>query len=109
MFSYLPTETMLLVCVLFNAGEPKEFTLQFRAADNFPLDVYFLLDVTGSFSQSFRDTVPSLAADLCRLNVCVLSFQWRCTCNLYAHTSLCLSPFSCCVCYMYVYTICAWE
>ena len=77
MSSYLPTETILL-CVLFNAGEPKEFTLQFRAAENFPLDVYFLLDVTVSFSQRFRDTVPSLAADLCRLNVCVLSFQWRC-------------------------------
>ena len=71
MSSYLPTETMLLVCVLFNAGEPKEFTLQFKAAENFPLDVYFLLDVTGSFSQRFRDTVPSLAANLCRLNVCV--------------------------------------
>ena len=83
---FFATQTMLLVCVLFNAGEPKEFTLQFKAAQNFPLDVYFLFDVTGSFSQSFRDTVPSLAADLCRLNVGVLSFQW----SVYMHTLLCV-------------------
>ena len=80
---------MLLVqCVLFNAGEPKEFTLQFKAAQNLPLDVYFLLDVTGSFAQRFRDTVPLLAADLCRLNVGVLSFQW--SVYMYMHTLLCV-------------------
>jgi hypothetical protein len=45
-------------------GQPKNFTLRFRAARNFPLDVYFLLDVTGSFSQRFRTTVTPLAADL---------------------------------------------
>ena len=47
------------------SGEPKSFTLQFRPAENFPLDVYLLVDVTGSFSFSFRETVPRLATELC--------------------------------------------
>ena len=51
---------MCLLC----AGEPAQFTLQFRPSRNFPLDVYFLLDLTGSFSQRFRDTVTPLATDL---------------------------------------------
>ena len=46
------------------AGKPQQFTLNFRPSRNFPLDVYFLLDVTGSFSQRFRDTVTPLATEL---------------------------------------------
>ena len=46
------------------AGDPQEFTLQFQPAENFPLDVYFLLDVTGSFARSFTDTVTPLATEL---------------------------------------------
>ena len=47
------------------SGQPKQFIVQFRTADNFPLDVYFLLDVTGSFSQRIRTTLPPLVTDLC--------------------------------------------
>ena len=55
----------LLVCVcVWCAGKPQQFTLNFRPSRNFPLDVYFLLDVTGSFSQRFRDTVTPLATEL---------------------------------------------
>jgi hypothetical protein len=45
-------------------GQPKEFEVQFRAAQNYPLDVYFLLDVTGSFSLDFRRTVTPLVPRL---------------------------------------------
>ena len=47
-----------------HSGQPKEFTLQFKPSENFPLDLYFFLDATGSFSRRFRDTVPELATDL---------------------------------------------
>ena len=57
------------MCVLYipllSLGQPEVFTLNFKAAENFPLDVYFLLDLSGSFSREFRVTVPLLAADLC--------------------------------------------
>ena len=46
------------------SGKPENFTLQFRPSENFPLDVYLLLDVTGSFSRRFRDTVTPLATEL---------------------------------------------
>ena len=58
-----------VVCVLYIPllflGQPEVFILNFKAAENFLLDVYFLLDLTGSFSVTFRDTVTPLAADLC--------------------------------------------
>ena len=46
--------------------------MQFRAAENYPLDVYFLLDVTGSFARDFRSTVVPLATDLGKYMVCVI-------------------------------------
>jgi hypothetical protein len=49
------------------AGQPEQFTLQFRPSKNFPLDVYFFLDVTGSFSRRFSDTVTPLATELVAL------------------------------------------
>jgi hypothetical protein len=58
------THSHVFLIVAHHLGQPKNFTLQFRAAENFPLDVYFLLDRTGSFSQRFRTTVAPLAADL---------------------------------------------
>ena len=54
---------IVIIAVLF-AGEPVQFPLQFRLSENYPLDVYFLLDVTGSFAADFRTTVVPLATDL---------------------------------------------
>ena len=57
-------EVCMLSCIYSCTGQPEQITLQFKPSRNFPLDVYFLLDVTGSFSQSFRDTVTPLATEL---------------------------------------------
>ena len=65
---YVYVRTCMYVCVctyitLFS-GQPKQFTLQFKLSENYPLDVYFLLDVTGSFANNFKQTVIPLATDL---------------------------------------------
>ena len=65
---------------LLSLGQPEVFTLNFKAAENFPLDIYFLLDLTGSFSQRFRDTVTPLAADLCMYDVFVCNKYNLCAC-----------------------------
>ena len=55
-------------------GRPEEFSLDFRLAENYPLDVYFLLDVSGSFATQLRATVKGLTAQIgMAMPVCLLN------------------------------------
>ena len=44
-------------------GQPQTFTVSVRAADNFPLDLYMLMDMSGSFRNDLI-TVKNIAPDI---------------------------------------------
>ena len=63
-----------MLCVFCFLGRPEEFSLDLRLAKNYPLDIYFLLDVSGSFATQFRTTVKSLTTQIGMtvLRICLL-------------------------------------
>ena len=49
------------------AGEPVSFTLQVRPARNYPLDVYFLMDLSASMANDLTN-LQNLASQIGMLN-----------------------------------------
>ena len=79
----------LFLCFL---GQPQSFTVSVRPADNFPVDLYLLIDKSFSMNDDLQN-LKSLSSQL-GIYICV------CVCiHVYAHTHMCVhTSVTVCIC-----------
>lgn len=55
----------LFRCFLFVTGEPQKFSLKFKRAEDYPIDLYYLMDLSYSMKDDLEN-VKNLGTDLMR-------------------------------------------
>ena len=71
----------IILCFL---GQPQSFTVSVRPADNFPVDIYLLIDE----SFSMNDDIQNLKSLSSQLGVYVCVCAYMCMHTQYVHTSV---------------------